>query len=375
MKSCTLKLNKTYVQEQTYVLFINLLFAIVKPSHVDKQIIDMIRFSESNAGKLPAGLRKKENKMEKRYEFAILDPRPLPASIEANDKVFGNPKGVTGIEVTIPKLASRCVLNIDPQHTVGDIDKCAVEEALSVGLPEFGSTLATVRADLDSVGSMAIFNLRANGQVLGSGIMSRIKKIADFDKFSNGPYPGSKELPSLSNLWPEGKTGLEALNEAILDSKSPIHDRLAIMENWLLTGQIPRVYEERVNVAREKMVAAIENNEVKIKPVSIDDNYRINLVIVESSHFFATTLGYMLSPVVVAINPQFKQGVGEPYLKYTVCAYRSENADIKSALVELAQLEPGWGGSPTIGGSPQGVSSVLNIETVVGVIKRHINRV
>jgi len=246
---------------------------------------------------------------------------------------------------------------------------------LFVGLPEFGSTLATVRADLDSVGSMAIFNFRANGQVLGSGIMSRIKKIADFDKFSNGPYPGSRELPSSSNLWPEGKTGLEALNEAILDFKMSIDDRVEVMQNWLLTGLVPQTYEDRVEVAREKMVAAIENGEIKIKPVSIDDNYKINLVIVESSHFFATTLGYMLAPVVVAVNTQFRQGLGEPYLKYTICTFRQEHADINSALSELATLEPGWGGSPTIGGSPQGVSSVLDIETVVGVIKRHINRV
>ena len=45
---------------------------------------------------------------------------------------------------------------------------------------------------------------------------------------------------------------------------------------------------------------------------------------------------------------------------------------IKSALAELAALEPGWGGSPTIGGSPQGVSSLLTTEQVVEVVARHL---
>lgn len=123
------------------------------------------------------------------------------------------------------------------------------------------------------------------------------------------------------------------------------------------------------------MVAAIENGEIVIEPISINDNSKIDLAVVESRHFFATTVGYMVAPVVVALNPEFKQGSGEPYKKFTVCAYRSEHADIKSALAELALLEPGWGGSPTIGGSPQGVSSSLNIEEVIDVVKRHINRI
>lgn len=311
----------------------------------------------------------------KKYEFAVLDPRPLQVSFEANDKIFGNPKGVVGVEVTIPTLADRCLLNIDPQHTDGNVELCAIEVATNMTLPQEGATLATIRADLDSVGAMAILNLRTNGQDMNSEIMTRIKKIADFDKFNNGSYPGPSQLPSSANLWPEGRTGLEGLNEAILDFKVPIRDRVAIMEKWLLAGEIPREYEKRAEEARKKMVQAIENGEILIKPISINDNGKIDLVIVESGHFFATTVGYMVAPVVVAVNPQFRQGASEPYRKYTVCAFRSENADIKSALAELAGLEPGWGGSPTIGGSPQGVSSILSVGEVANVVKRHINQI
>jgi hypothetical protein len=46
--------------------------------------------------------------------------------------------------------------------------------------------------------------------------------------------------------------------------------------------------------------------------------------------------------------------------------------DLPAVQAELAALEPGWGGSPTIIGSPQGVSSSLTLEQVTDVIARHL---
>src|SRR3989338_3386224 len=83
------------------------------------------------------------------YNYALLDPRNIPAAAEANDKVFANP--VYGIEVTVPALAKRCIFNLDPQHSGGDANRAAIEDALTAELPTEGSTLATVRADLDAV--------------------------------------------------------------------------------------------------------------------------------------------------------------------------------------------------------------------------------
>jgi len=96
--------------------------------------------------------------------------------------------------------------------------------------------------------------------------------------------------------------------------------------------------------------------------------------VVESTHRAATSVGYSLAPVVVALNPSFKQGPSEPYKKFTVCqfAFAGGFADIKSVLAELNELEAGWGGSPTIGGSPQGVSSKLTIDEVVAVVEKHL---
>lgn len=92
------------------------------------------------------------------FNFVILDPRPIPAAKEANEKIFAD-GSVFGIEVTIPELAKRCVGNIDPQHTGGDVTRAAIEEAMVVDLPS-APTIATVRPDLDSIGAMAIMLLK-----------------------------------------------------------------------------------------------------------------------------------------------------------------------------------------------------------------------
>lgn len=82
------------------------------------------------------------------YKFATLDPRPGAD----NPSVLGDK--TLGIEVTIPHLAERCGLgNIDPQHSGTSSHTAAILAALDVPLPPPGSTLVTIRPDLDSVSS------------------------------------------------------------------------------------------------------------------------------------------------------------------------------------------------------------------------------
>lgn len=304
------------------------------------------------------------------YQFTTLDPRNIPAATEANDKVFANP--VYGIEVTVPALAKRCTFNLDPQHTGGDANRAAIEDALTAELPSEGSTLATVRADLDAIGTMAIFNLRTKGESLESA-MDRINMVAIADKFARGGYSGPKPLPTRSNPWDESSATAEssrplaAIAAAIMDFKVPMADRVSTMERWLLTGDEPAQYRTQVEKERLDMITAMETGQIKSETRS--DN---RIAVVESTHRAATSVGYSLAPVVVALNPSFKQGPSEPYKKFTICAFEAKFADIKSALAELATLEAGWGGSPTIGGSPQGVSSALTIDQVVEVVAKHL---
>jgi len=305
------------------------------------------------------------------YNFATLDPRNIPAAVEANEKVFA--KSVYGVEVTVPALAKRCTFNLDPQHTGGDANRAAIEDALTTELPTDGSTLATVRADLDAIGTMAIFNLRAKGESLESA-MERINMVATADKFARGGYSGPKPLPTRSNPWDESSATAEssrplaAIASAVMDFKVPMSDRVSTMEQWLLTGDEPAQYRTQVEKERLDMITAMETGQIKSEKRSDG-----RIAVVESTHRAATSVGYSLAPVVVALNPSFKQGPGDAYKKYTICAFEARFADIKSALTELNELETGWGGSPTIGGSPQGVSSTLTIDQVVGVVAKHLS--
>lgn len=355
----------------------------------------MIRPSDSDRQIMPAGLRKEEFNM---YKFVLLDPRRNAEAIQKNNQVFYNSgiTGVYGIEVTIPELAEGLVRNIDPQHTgPGGTDTAAIEVAVSVELPPDGATLATIRADLDSVGSMAILAIRARGESLEPA-MGRVQLVAESDKFLHGPWRGSKGFPTRDNPWPEGKISqLAAIAAAVADFKTPLGDRVALVERWLLIGEEPASYREKVEAERLDLVTALRKGEIKIEVSSEEtptgklaaismaddpdngryDRYEIykvakKVVVVESSHRAATAVGYMVAPVVLAINPVFP-GPGGPYLKYTICVFETKFADIKSALAELNELEPGWGGSPTIGGSPQGVSSRLAKETVLEVLKEY----
>lgn len=306
------------------------------------------------------------------YQFATLDPRNIPAATEANDKAFAN--SVYGIEVTVPALAKRCAFNLDPQHSGGDANRAAIEDSLTIALPVEGSTLATVRVDLDAVGSMAVFNLRAKGESLESA-MNRIAVVATSDKFARGGYTGPKPLPTRDNPWiketarAESSRQLAAIAAAVMDFRVPLADRVATMERWLLTGDEPQQYRTQVEKERLDMITALETGQIKHETRS---NGRI--AVVEGTHRAATSVGYSLAPVVVALNPSFKQGPGDPYKKFTICQFAGGFADIESALAELNELENGWGGSPMIGGSPQGVSSRLTIDDVVSVVEKHIRR-
>lgn len=375
------------------------------------------------------------------YKFAVLDPRPIPVAQQANERIFAEAQnGVLGVEVTVPALADRCTLgNIDPQHGFhretydngGYVEGCpstflpgetAIEFALrqpipkSTGwvatmLPPDGATLVTVRADLDSVGAMAVLKIRHEAELKGldyttfSDVQRRIQAVADADKFARGNWPGPLPLPSQEIPWPregnsaESSPELAAMSAAVMDFKVPLTDRVSAMERWLLTGEEPEQYRAQVEVERADLIRALEAGGVKSKLAPpngwchrcsirfsmtgqfpslcpqcwfADTAALAHIAVVETTHRAATMIGYRLAPVVVALNPAFCVAGGEPHRKFTVCQYQAGYVALKAAVTELAELEPGWGGSPSIIGSPQGQGSKLTIEQVVEVIGKHL---
>ncbi len=293
-------------------------------------------------------------------EYFILDPRPIGA--EKNNEILSR-GNVLGIEVTIQALAEKCDLgNIDPQHSGSDHEKAAIEEAAFMSLPPAGARLVTIRADLDSVGAMAVISLRARGIRLSRKVFFRIGLIAEADKFARGAWQ-AKALPSISSPWPDQmEKELSAMALAVADFKVLLAERVRLMENWLCRGEEPATYRSLADQTRESMITALTRGEIKVE---IDGR----IAVVTSKHAAATAVGYCLAPVVVAKNPEFSFQGGEPHVKFTICQFQMGLADLKSAAAELSKLESGWGGSPTIIGSPQGINSNLSLETVKEVVK------
>ena len=71
-------------------------------------------------------------------------------------------------------------------------------------------------------------------------------------------------------------------------------------------------------------------------------------------------IGYSQAPIVVAINPEFRFQGGEPHRKITICQYQDGYINLKKVVENLNLIEPGWGGSATICGSPQGKASIVS---------------
>lgn len=338
-----------------------------------------------------------------KYNFAILDPRNIPAAQAANDKIFSSECGVClhssgeldrqvchecggtgrvaipvlGIEVTVPALASRCSLgNIDPQHDGSNSGLAAIEVALTCELPPAGATLVTVRPDMDAFGNMAIVAMRADGrfQTLCEDQNSqyefdgRVSAIASADKARTDVW-APRDLSVVAVEEAAKAAPLAAIAAAVADFKLSAADRVAMVESWLLSGEEPAGYRDRYVANQLDAARAYESGAAT---VIVEDG----IAVVTSTHRAATAVGYARAPVVVAVNPEFKGNDGKlpAHTKYTVCQYSTGHVDLVAALAELRVLEPGWGGSPTMVGSTQGESSPLSPDQVVSVVKAHLRK-
>ncbi|KKW41079.1 hypothetical protein A3I46_02625 [Candidatus Kaiserbacteria bacterium RIFCSPLOWO2_02_FULL_54_13] len=306
---------------------------------------------------------------ESKYTFGLLDPRPIDAAKTANKQIFANAKnGAIGIEMTLPQYLDQCTLgNIDPQHTDGDITKAAIDVVLDMPLPTEEVAMVTVRPDLDSLGSMALLSLRQKGLEVTDAVRERAKKISISDTFANGEWKPSA-LPDRNNIWAGvNDKDLSAIAALVMDFKVPVNQRIKVLEKWFETGEEPVEYRERVKKDRMSIVDALEKGDIKHSVVGNGE-----IAVVESRSGAGTAIGYSLAPTVVVTNPQFSFQGAEPIVKHTICQYKLGYVDLVAVLKELNEIEKGWGGSPTIIGSPQGVSSTIPQEKIVEIVSKHL---
>lgn len=293
------------------------------------------------------------------FRYALLHPRGDNTEILAGD--------VLGIEVTIPAFAAKCGLgNIDPQHLGGDASRAAIEEALTWPVPAEGSTLVTVRADADSVGSMAVLLLRAGGYRLAQGALDKVALIAEADKEASGPWPGVRPAPS-----PEDLVGpATPVMHLAADHARPLAERVELFAAWLSGDDtVQSVLDRYEDIALGEAREALANLNVTVHgPIAV----------VVGSHRLAMSIGYRHAPMVIATNPAFSFTGGTPHRKHTVARW---NTDALPAFLDwpgmtealtnadpAATHESGWGGSTSIIGSPQGTASGLATPQVVEIV-------
>jgi hypothetical protein len=289
-----------------------------------------------------------------------------------NDRVLG-PRTL-GIEVTVPALAARCGLgNIDPQHGGGDDRRAAIDVCAQWPLPPDGSWLVTVRPDLDAFGGMAVFALRRAGVPLDDPMRTRIAAVAHLDRFARGPWPGPLPLPRTTAECADlfgGGGELAAVAAAVADHRRSVAERVAVTAHWLRVGEEPVAYRTALETRARTLAEALASGALRITATAGG-----RIAVVEGAADGAVHLGYRLAPVVVALNPAFRFRGGPPHRKFTVCQYQTGYVDLRACRDRLAMLEPGWGGSETIIGSPQGTGSKVSLAEVVTAVAAALARI
>ena len=282
-----------------------------------------------------------------KYKYVQLDTRPGAS----------NPKFGLGIEITMKSLLPEGIINLD-HHGEKDTSKTpsAVEQALTSPLPEDGTVIATIRPDADSVGAMAVLENRASGRPVDPKLVAAIGTVNKF-----GPQAvGFEDLRPLT----------VAIARKAADFKESLDERVTWIGN-ILAGEIPQAEVDALVAARDGEFAVAE----AASKVTIVADGRI--AVVESTHRFATELGYQKAQIVVALNPQmpvdFKDASKGTYRKYTVCRYNEFiPVDFMGIREELNSVDPGWGGQVSIIGSPQRRDSTLSLDQVIEVVIRHL---
>jgi len=361
---------------------------------------------------------------------------------------LSDPEHTLGIEITDPQVAAQCGLgNIDPQHghchrapersrqqwpsRGGALAAIDFSHRFEAPCPS-GTTFATTRADVDSVGSMAVFVLLALGHRGGADVAARVGLIAERDAFRPAKDAPRPPLPTLEQPWPpESAIGpvdcsqrLSALgvfcspNPRQGQHEYPMGTRVALMACWLLWGDPPgpsydgrptqwfagsndpgasvlmaeicracdvdcsggptlaeiyRAAKRTANEARLDLARALADGRMI---VSVQDE----IAVVRGLHMGALGVGYSQADVVVAeqVDPRTSAncfGASTQPRKITIAAREGGLVDFAALRARLNAAEeaargPGttWGGPVNLLGSPEG-GSVLPLDEIASLVQ------
>jgi hypothetical protein len=281
---------------------------------------------------------------------------------------------ILGVEITDPDLASLCHLSIDPQHTITQKSSITSieytfnyqEDILKI-IDSFEKLLlVTIKPDVDSIGTMAIITMLINKKFFVDGdIILRLKAIAKSDRHGRQNWRKRKEdYFRFDNYNVYGlPSGLAYMTS---DHKLSTKIKVDNMINYLIEGTFDGL--EKYNDL------VVKNLKKSNKSTVINVLIPKKLCFVTSHHRGAISVGYRHCPVVIAKNEKFIFGklpnkiIGT---KWTIAQYDDgDYINMDELKNQLSKLEPGFGGSNIIIGSPQDRASILTDDIVIGLTKK-----
>jgi hypothetical protein len=314
--------------------------------------------------------------MKTRISYEVLRH---PTSQSTLEKLKQEGNYIIGAEVTDTSLKGLLDQNIDPQHTDKRIDTCATDAAFKQFesiIREAGDrpiALVTNKADLDSIGAMAILTMAAENRIEAlktAGVEDRVKDINDYDNFTTTEKWTPKNRAETVHRG--DKVG--GINTAVNDNQLTLKARVEMMENYLISGVQPLEYIEKYKDELNQIEQALESKDIMIHVVSAKG---YNIAVVKSSYSKGLELGYSEAPIVIAYDEKFAPNKAiTPHLKYTICQYTDQSRVNFIKFAEcLNEKDPvvkdsgkKWGGSPNIIGSPQGLSPLLSLDDIQGAL-------
>jgi len=276
----------------------------------------------------------------------------------------GRNRILIGLEITIPEISKKLTFNIDPQHTWNSEDGITCIEKFRSFLPNVnkmsGKELHVffLKPDLDSISAAAILDIYLDNPlwILQEGISERICAIAEYDRHGRDSSGRGFYTPT---RIPRG------LFMYVSGWKNSIYDKVNLTKDWLLDGTFKNINKFN-RIADKKLKQSLFNSKTEIIVPK-------KLVFIRSASRGACGLGYKYAPITIALNPSYRFGIDDSriYGKKWVIAQQSDGyLDMRGVLEELSKLESGWGGSPSIIGSPQDRPSKVLKDDVINIVEQ-----
>ena len=201
-----------------------------------------------------------------------------------------------------------------------------------------------------------VLTLRWEGRPLDGKVLERIRLIAESDKTHSewGPLDGEIEV-----------TMFDALKAVLADSRVSDDNKALSAYQFVIGGD----FNDWEWIASQVWWERRETTNL-LEKVSTSPTGRVAIITTDSR--FGVSAAYTAADVVVAVNESFSFNGGPAHRKVTVCQARPGLVDLKAVFTELSKIEPGWGGSPTVGGSPQGESSVIRTDEIIKIVEEHL---